>query len=66
MKMEQVPDSEKAIRSLKKVSDMRDFYHQLARFQFQNSEFKNAATEYMEKLKNEINEFIKTNKQNNP
>ncbi len=45
---------------------MRDFYHQLARFQFQNSEFKNAATEYMEKLKNEINEFIKTNKQNNP
>lgn len=54
-------DSAEAIRRLKKVSDLRDFYYELAKCEFQNSEFKNAAKIYMKKLKKEIDEFIRIN-----
>ncbi len=54
-------DSAEAIRRLKKVSDLRDFYHELAQFEFYNSEYKNAASVYMKKLKNMIDEFIRIN-----
>jgi hypothetical protein len=60
--MNQFIDSEKAVLNLKKVSDMRDFYHELAKFQFHISGFKNAAAAYMEELKKELSEFIKINK----
>lgn len=60
--MNQYLNSEKAIRNIKKVSDLRDFYHELAKFEFKNSSYKNAATLYMDNLKKQLEEFIKINK----
>ena len=60
--MNQYLNSEQAIRNLKKVSDLRDFYHKLANFRFKNSSFKNAASVYMDNLKKQLEEFIKINK----
>ncbi len=60
--MNQYLNSEQAIRNLKKVSDLRDFYHKLANLEFKNSTFKNAASVYMDNLKKQLEEFIEINK----